>query len=150
MSRVKTITNTVWKWHLCNLNSKTHMNWTVIAPCGQGPMYQSCSMVFWCNRAPRCRTGRLMYDLGNKAEGLCNNKTKTCEKAKMLETQSNMPKWAKVEIFTRLNEWQQSYNNKQRDLRARQTAAECCQNIQNNKKVSPRRASNAPVDLLQQ
>ena len=55
-----------------------------------------------------------MYDLDNKAKGFCNKKKqkKTREKVKMLETQGNMPKWPKVVIFTRQNEWQQGYNNK--------------------------------------
>ena len=74
---------------------------------------------FLCDRAPRCRTGRPMYDLDNKTEGFCNkkNQKKTCEKVKLLETQGNMPKWPKVVIFTRQNEWQQGYNNKQYPLR---------------------------------
>ena len=61
-----------------------------------------------------------MYDLDDKAEGFCNkqNKKKTGEKVKMLETQGNMPKWPKVVIFTRQNECEQSYNNKRAVLRA--------------------------------
>ena len=73
---------------------------------------------FLCDRAPRCITGRPMYDLDNKTEGFCNkaNQKKTGEKVKMLETQGNMPKWPKLTIFTSRNECYQGYNNKRARL----------------------------------